>query len=67
MDSAFVNPAPMESRTEEGRYLLSCFWMEYATRVVSFVIDHYNLSEEEAKLLREKYLQADSYRIVLVD
>ena len=57
----------MESRTEEGRYLLSCIWMEYANRLVAFAIDFYHLNEEEAKALREKYLQADSYRIVLVD
>ena len=57
----------MESRTEEGRYLLSCIWMEYASRLVAFAIDFYHLNEEEAKALRETYLQADSYRIVLVD
>jgi hypothetical protein len=67
MDSAFVNPVPMESRTEEGRFLLSCFWMDYAKRIVDFAIQHFHLSEEEAVILREKYLQADSYRIVLVD
>lgn len=57
----------MDSRTEEGRYLLSCFWMDYARRIVTFAIEHFHLSEKEAAELREKYLQADSYRIVLVD
>ena len=57
----------MDDREEEGLYLLSCYWMEIATRVVDFAIQHYSLSEEEAKILRLKYLKPGSYQIRLVD
>jgi hypothetical protein len=57
----------MDDREEEGLYLLSCYWMEIAKRVVDFAIQHYSLSEEEAKTLRLKYLKPGSYQIRLVD
>ncbi len=57
----------MDEREEEGLYLLSCYWMEIAKRVVEFSIQFYKLSDEEAELLRSKYLKPGSYQIRLVD
>jgi hypothetical protein len=57
----------MDDREEEGLYLLSCYWMEIAKRVVDFAIQHYKLSGEEAEALRAKYLKPGSYQIRLVD
>lgn len=57
----------MDTREEEGLYLLSCYWMEIAKRVVEFAIQYYNLSEEDANTLRAKYLKPGSYQIRLVD
>lgn len=57
----------MDEREEEGLYLLSCYWLEVAKRTVEFAISHYNLSDEEAKVLRKKYLTPGSYRIRLID
>jgi hypothetical protein len=57
----------MDEREEEGLYLLSCYWMEIAKRVVEFAIQHYNLSEEDADTLRANYLKPGSYQIRLVD
>jgi hypothetical protein len=57
----------MDDREEEGLYLLSCYWMEIAKRVVDFAIQHYKLSSEEAENLRAKYLKPGSYQIRLVD
>lgn len=57
----------MDDREEEGLYLLSCYWMEIAKRVVEFAIQYYNLSEEDALQLRSNYLKPGSYQIRLVD
>ena len=57
----------MDDREEEGLDLLSCFWMEVAKRTVDFAISFYHLSDDEAKLLRKKYLKPGSYQIRLVD
>jgi hypothetical protein len=57
----------MDSREEEGLYLLSCYWMNVSKRVVDFAISFYKLNEEEAELLRKKYLNPGSYQIRLVD
>lgn len=57
----------MDSREEEGLYLLSCYWMELSKRTVEFAISFYKLNEEESKFLREKYLKPGSYQIRLVD
>jgi hypothetical protein len=57
----------MDTREEEGLYLLSCYWMELSKRVVDFAIRFYKLDEEQAELLRSKYLNPGSYQIRLVD
>ena len=57
----------MDDREEEGLYLLSCYWKEVAKRVVEFAITHYKLNDEQASLLRIKYLSGNSYQIRLVD
>jgi hypothetical protein len=57
----------MDDREEEGLYLLSCYWMEIAKRVVDFAIQHYKLSDEQAETLRAKYLKPGSYQIRLVN
>jgi hypothetical protein len=57
----------MDDREEEGLYLLSCYWMELSKRVVEFAITFYHLNDEEAALLRTKYLKPGSYQIRLVD
>ncbi len=57
----------MDEREEEGVYLLSCYWMEIAKRVVEFAIQHYKVSDEEAATLRATYLKPGSYQIRLVD
>lgn len=57
----------MDEREEEGLYLLSCFWKEVAKRVVEFAVKHYKLNDEEASVLREKYLSGNSYQIRLID
>jgi hypothetical protein len=57
----------MDSREEEGLYLLSCYWMNVSKRVVDFAISFYKLNEEEAELLRKKYLNPGSYQIRLID
>ena len=57
----------MDDREEEGLYLLSCYWMEIAKRVVDFAIQYYTLSDEEADTLRATYLKPGSYQIRLVD
>ena len=57
----------MDTREEEGLYLLSCYWMEISKRVVDFAISFYKLNEEEAETLRQKYLKPGSYQIRLVD
>ena len=54
-------------RTEEGRFLLSCLWMELVKRLLDFVIEHYSLSEEQAKELKEQYGKPGLYRLVLRD
>ncbi len=57
----------MNDREEEGHYLLSCYWMEVAKRVVEFAITFYKLSEEDATMLRDQYLKPSSYQIRLVN
>lgn len=57
----------MDSREEEGLYLLSCYWMDLSKRVVEFAISFYKLDDEEAELLRKRYLKPGSYQIRLVD
>lgn len=57
----------MDTREEEGLYLLSCYWMELSKRLVDFAISFYKLNDEEAELLRSKYLKAGCYQIRLVD
>ena len=54
-------------RTEEGRFLLSCLWMELVKRLLDFVIEHYSLSEVQAKELKEQYGKPGLYRVVLTD
>ena len=57
----------MDSREEEGLYLLSCYWMELSKRVVEFAISFYKLNDEDANFLRAKYLKPGCYQIRLVD
>ncbi len=57
----------MDTRCEEGYYLLHCMWMELAKRVVEFAIDYYKLDDTEAEKLRKQFLKPDSYRIHLIN
>lgn len=57
----------MDSREEEGLYLLSCYWMDVSKRIVDFAISFYKLNEDEAEILRKKYLNPGSYQIRLID
>jgi hypothetical protein len=41
--------------------------MELSKRVVDFAISFYKLDEEQAELIRSKYLNPASYQIRLVD
>jgi hypothetical protein len=57
----------MDTREEEGLYLLSCYWMELSKRLVDFAISFYKLNYEEANVLRSKYLNPGCYQIRLID
>lgn len=60
-----MNEQPNDERIEEGRFLLSCLWMEMVKRLLDFVVEHYNLSQEESKDLHDMYGKPGLYRIVL--
>lgn len=60
-----MNELAENERAEEGRFLLSCLWMEMIKRLLDFVIEHYNLSAEEAKTLKDTYGKPGLYRVVL--
>jgi len=50
---------------EVGTTLLETLWFSYASRIVDQAIKVYNLNEDQARALTEKFLKRGDYTVLI--
>ena len=55
----------MLSNLDIGKTFLETLWFSYACRIVDQAIKVYNLNEDQARALTEKFLKRGDYNVVV--